>query len=140
MKLETQVLVSLWAPSLLASLTISHSPIRRVHPSEHQAILHAQRHRSRSIGRRELRPGRASEEFEVAQTVHGQFAARGNGSDHEEAEPLLAGLSSGAGTFAVCCTWLCSVCVHFVPPGSQVSKTASYSGSVIVGANPESPS
>ena len=109
MKPETQVFYPSYTisnPSLTATF---RSPIRRIHPSEHQALLDAQRHRSRSLRRRKLRSWRAGEESKVKETVYSELASRRNGSHHQEAESVLAGLSSGPGTCSLCGAWVCTV-------------------------------
>ena len=81
----------------------------RIHTSQRPALLDAERYRFRSIGRGPLRSGRARKQLKIKEAIHSKPVTGRDGPDHGEAQLILAGLSSGTGTFAICGTRLCSV-------------------------------
>lgn len=86
------------------------SPVCRIHPGQYTALFYAEWFQSGTLGCCKLRSWGIGTQPEIEKAVYGQFATGRFGSSYKEAEFVLAGLSGGAGSIAVRCSWIRSVC------------------------------
>lgn len=91
---DTSMILCSLSPSLSLSLSTPYldmacSTIRRIHPSQHPALLYAKRCRACPIGSLELCARRASSKPAVEKPIYREFTARRNGSDYESPTSLL---------------------------------------------------